>query len=59
MLLQAGRAIHAGATPDDAHPREPKPLSDRKRIRAGLATRAATRIDAHGPPESVAIGAKL
>jgi hypothetical protein len=37
----------------------PRPSPDRKRIRAGLATRAATRIDAHGPPESVAIGAKL
>jgi hypothetical protein len=37
----------------------PRPSPDRKRIRAGLAARAATRIDAHGPPESVAIGAKL
>jgi hypothetical protein len=25
MLLRAGRAVHAGATPDDAHRREPKP----------------------------------
>jgi hypothetical protein len=57
MLLRAGRAIHAGATPDDAHPREPKPLSDRKRIRASLATHAAMRMSRLKP--SRRYGAKV